>query len=151
MRALSCVAVFVASLIAVGAASKVAVPNTPDEAFVALDSLLSAQDRRSFMHKPERQAVLDAHFAVGMYIRNYWFRHGGSTLPGVLYRAGARSLDDMSSMVLTSYWRHLNHKPIRLKEQGSCYKRWWREADRLEKEAKAQGRTSWTTPAFECP
>src|ERR1041384_268286 len=121
MRALTCLGVFIASLFPLAAAPKAAVPNTLDQAFVALDSLLSDQDRSAFMHKPERQAVLDAHFAVGMYIRNYWFRHGGSTLPGVLYRAGARSLDDMSSMVLTSYWRHLNAKPIKLKEQGSCY------------------------------
>jgi hypothetical protein len=151
MRALTYLTVFLASVLALSAKPKVSVPNTLDEAFVALDTLLSSEDRISFMHKPEREAVTDAHFSLGMYIRNYWFRHGGSTLPGLLSDAGAQSLDDMSSMVLTSYWRHLHHKPIELKQQGSCYERWWKEQERLEHEAKAKGQDSWRTPDFDCP
>ena len=143
--------VVVAGCLFLAASHKVSAPNTLDEAFAALDALLSPADRHSFMHKSEGQATLDAHFSLGMYIRNEWFRHGGSTLPGELYAAGARSLDDMSSMVLTSYWRHLNGKPIKLREQGSCYERWWKEQERLEREAKAKGQKSWRAPDFDCP
>ena len=60
-------------------------------------------------------------------------------------------MDDMSDMILTSNWRHLNKKPINLKEQGACYTRWWVERQRLEDEAKAKSKTSYGFPAFDCP
>jgi len=103
------------------------------------------------MHTPEREAVVYAHMGVGLYIRNQWFRSGKSPLAGVLHQLGARSLDDASSMVLTSYWRHLNGKPLELEKQGACYQRWGNEQERLQKEAEAKGETSYNLPAFDCP
>jgi hypothetical protein len=57
----------------------------------------------------------------------------------------------MSSMVLTSYWRRLNGKPIELEKQGECFSRWWAEEKRLEKEAHAKGEDTYSTPDFSCP
>ncbi len=127
------------------------IPNTLDQAYEALDRLLSARDRRAFMSRPEKEAVALAHMGLGLFIRNTWFRSGKSALPGVLYDFGARSLDDMSSMVLTSYWRHLNGKPIEIEKQGACYRRWSEEAERLESEAKAKAESSYQLPSFDCP
>lgn len=137
--------------IAYPSSASVAAPATLDEAFRALDSLLGPTRRDSFMHTPERGAVVYAHMGIGLYIRNEWFRSGKSPLAGVLHQLGARSLDDASSMVLTSYWRHLNGKPLELEKQGACYQRWGDEQERLEKEAEAKGETSYNLPAFDCP
>jgi len=130
--------------------SPVEIPNTLDQAYEVLNRLLSPDDRHAFMSTPEREAVIGAHLGLGMYIRNEWFRSGKSALPGVLHELGARSLDDMSSMVLTSYWRHLNGKPIEVEKQGACYRRWSDEAERLESEAKAKGESSYQLPSFDC-
>ena len=127
------------------------VPNTLDEAFAALDQLLPPEDRHAFKMATEEKAITRGHMAIGLYIRNEWFRSGKSKLSGKLREAGARSLDDASSMVLTSYWRHLNSKPINLKEQGECYTKWWTEQQRLEKEARAKGENGYGTPTFSCP
>jgi hypothetical protein len=132
-------------------ASASEVPNTLSEAFVALDRQLTSQQQDAFKNTSEHEAVVTAHMSLGLYIRNAWFRSGQSKLPGQLYALGARSLDDMSSIVLTSYWRHLNGKPLKVEEQCACYARWWREEQRLESAAKAKGEISYSYPSFDCP
>lgn len=64
---------------------------------------------------------------------------------------GAQSFDDMSSMILTSYWRYLNKVPIEIDAQGDCYRKWRQDQDRLIAEAEAAGQTSYKVPAFDCP
>jgi hypothetical protein len=127
------------------------VPHTMDQAYSALDRLLSPSERSQFAGQPEQQAVTDAHFGLGMHMRNEWFRSGGSSLVGTLHKLGARHFDDMSSMVLTSYWRHLNGKPVELENQGACYRRWWEEQTRIIKAANARREDSHGTPSFSCP
>lgn len=127
------------------------IPNTLEEAYRSLDASLKQADRLEFMQRPEREAVLEAHFGVGLYIRNQWLRSGKSALVKVLHEKGAQSFDDMSSMILHSYWRHSNGKPIQLDEQGSCYRKWWSEQQRLIDQAKARGEDSYGSPNFRCP
>ncbi len=125
------------------------VPNTLDEAFSSLDNVMSASQREEFRRRPEASAIVDAHSSLGMYIRNNWFRAGNSSLVRQFRDLGAGSLDDVSSMILASYWRHLNGVPIRLDEQGSCYRKWWAEQYRLIAAAGDSG--SYGTPKFHCP
>jgi hypothetical protein len=124
------------------------VPNTLEEAFSALDNQLPSSERESFKNMPERQAVRRAHMGLGMYIRNDWFRRGGSALPQLLQ---ARHLDDASSIVLTSYWRYLNGRPLDVEQQIACYHRWWAVQQRLREEANRKGSRSYPSPSFSCP
>jgi hypothetical protein len=124
------------------------VPNTLEQAFQHLDRQMSPAERESFKGLPERAAVTRAHRHLGMYIRNEWFRAGGSALPSLLR---AQHLDDASSIILTSYWRHLNGKPVGLEAQITCYHRWWAEQHRLVEAAKSSGSSSHATPSFTCP
>jgi len=139
--------------IALGSASSMLfagepVPDTLEQAFHQLDKQLPSAERESFKKLPEREAVSQAHMGLGMYIRNAWFRTGKSALPGALE---VQHLDDASSIVLTSYWRYLNGKPLGVEEQITCYRRWWVEQQRLEETAKSSGSTTYATPSFSCP
>ena len=127
------------------------VPNTLPQAFAALDQQLSPQQRDAFKNAPESTAVVRAHMSLGLYIRNVWFRSGHSKIPVQLHALGAQSLDDMSSVVLTSYWRYLNGKPLKVEQQCACYAKWWHEQLRLISAAKAKGKNSYSTPNFDCP
>jgi hypothetical protein len=69
------------------------IPNTLEEAFVELDRLLPAEERTKFKNSTERDATIKAHFGLGMFIRNKWFRSGKSSLPGVLQNIGARHME----------------------------------------------------------
>ena len=126
------------------------VPNTIAEALAELDRLLSKEDQLAFAAKTEEAATIDAQLGLGMYIRNEWFRPGKSRLVGQLRDYGAKSFDDMSSMVLSAYWRHLNGKPIDLQRYGECYGRWWAEQERLIEQAKKKGSSSYESPQFSC-
>jgi len=137
---------FAASLASAGE-----VPNTLSQAFAALDQQLGSQQQEAFKNTSEAEAVAKAHMSLGLYIRNVWFRSGQSKLTGQLHALGARSLDDMSSVVLTSYWRHLNGKPLKVEEQCACYAKWWQEQQRLESAAKAKGENSYSYPKISCP
>jgi hypothetical protein len=145
---------FLAALLLIGLCAAEAagtVPNTLDEAFASLDASLTPDQRLAFMERPEREAISEAHFGIGLFIRNQWLRSGKSALTGELHQLGAVSFDDMSSMILASYWRHLHGKPIELEQQGACYKRWSLAQQILINEAKAHGSSSYSTPNFDCP
>ena len=126
-------------------------PNNLEEAFSVLDQKLSPEARQQFKQTPEVEAVTMAHMSLGLFIRNEWFRSGGSKLPGLLQGMGARHKDDMSSIVLTSYWRKLNGKPLELEQQGECYRLWWQEQERLANASKSRGASSHGYPSFSCP
>jgi hypothetical protein len=151
MRLRQHVAFLILLIVSAMASADQRVPNTLDEAFTSLDVSLKPEQRLAFMQRPEREAIMEAHFAVGLYIRNQWLRSGKSALAKLLHEKGAQSYDDMSSMILHSYWRHLNGKPIQLNEQGACYKRWWLEQQKLMDQSKARGEDSHSTPDFVCP
>jgi len=127
------------------------VPNTIEEAFAFLSKLLPPSEVAAFKQLPEQEASVVSYMGVGMYIRNEWFRSGRSALPAQLQALGAQHIDDMSSMVLTSYWRHLNGKPLKLEAQGNCFRKWWQEQNRLIGEAKTKGSSAHGTPRFSCP
>jgi hypothetical protein len=95
-------------------AQEKSIPQTLEQAFSALDELLTPAGRDAFMRKPERKAVIEAHMALGLHIRNAWFRSTRTALNRYLREKGARSLDDASNLLLTAYWRHLNRVPTDL-------------------------------------
>jgi hypothetical protein len=126
-------------------------PETMEQAFHSLDSLMSKTQRDAFMHKPEREATVETHMSFGLYIRNEWFRRGKSSLVAFLFAKGAQSLDDASAIILTSYWRYLNGKPINLEAQGACYAEWWAEERLLRINAEKRNQNSYSPPDFNCP
>jgi len=83
------------------------IPNTLDEAFVALDALLSAEDRE-FIQKtkdPER-TVIRLHHTLGQHLRNEWGLWQNSELAQHLKREhGLDHPDDMSHFILVRYSR----------------------------------------------
>jgi hypothetical protein len=141
MRFLSLVLVTALALVAGTSVlnAKDGIPDTMEEAYRFLDAKLPPDQRERFKQMTESEVVASTHFGLGMTIRNYWFRSGKSALPEFLYSLGARDLDDLSSMVLTSYWRYLNNKPIELEKQGAFYKRWWEEQKRLIEDDPQKG------------
>ena len=50
----------------------------------------------------------------------------GTLALGGVYSATATDVDDMSSIIITSYYRYLNNLPINLNEQVEYYKEYWK-------------------------
>jgi hypothetical protein len=71
------------------------------------------------------------HFGLGMWIRNNWGLWGFENNPNSRLRIyfnhlGIEHPDDMSGIILTSFWRHLNHLPIKLDEQIKQCQNYWK-------------------------
>jgi len=71
------------------------------------------------------EALADAHFGMGMWMRNHWQMWGGGPLAKHFNSLGIHHPDDMSSIVLESYWLRMHDCPIRLDEQVAYYQAWW--------------------------
>ncbi len=62
------------------------------------------------------------HHGLGTWIRNNWGLWEGSRLSVWFQKKGIEHPDIMSGIILTSFWRHLNGKPIGLEEQFRYYR-----------------------------
>ncbi len=92
-------------------------PTTLEETFKYLDQMFDDTSKYGFMTLPEDVATGRLHMGLGMWIRNNWGLWGDSKLKNYFLDKGVAHPDDMSSIILTSYHRHLNNKPTDLEGQ----------------------------------
>ncbi len=111
-------------------------PRDLNQAVQALDTILNPVEKISFKNKTEEKGVSEWHMSVGLTIRNKWIRNdSGSALREYFRRLGITHPDDMSSIILTSYHRKLNHRPIDIDQQLITYKKYWSEIEDCATEA----------------
>jgi hypothetical protein len=108
---------------------EIKVPNNLLECFEQLDAILSdAEDADWFKSADEDDAIAQAHHGLGRWIRNNWgLWSKDSRLYDYLLKLGLSHPDDMSSVVLKSYHRHLNDKELGLDEQIKFYIDYWKK------------------------
>jgi hypothetical protein len=99
-------------------------PTTLEETFIYLDNIFDDTSKYGFMTLPEDVATSRLHFGLGMWIRNNWGLWKGSKLKQYFLDKGIRNPDNMSGIILTSYHRYLNNKPIDLEGQIKNYQGW---------------------------
>ena len=74
------------------------------------------------------------HMGLGMWMRNNWGLWGGSRLAAWFNAQGINHPDDMSGIILDSFWRYLNGKPIKLDEQVKYYQGYWKKQETIQPE-----------------
>ena len=98
-------------------------PKNLTECIQMLDKTLKKEDKDYIKTLTEDEFFMESHFTIGMGIRNEWIRSGNPELVTFLLDQGVKHPDDMSAMILTSYYRHLLGKEIDLEGQISAYKK----------------------------
>lgn len=88
------------------------VPETLEACFAALEKQLSKDELDAFRASTEREL---SRYHLGL--RNAWGLWGGSPLAKSFNELGVYHPDDMSSVIIKSFWRHLNGKPPELEQQ----------------------------------
>jgi hypothetical protein len=106
------------------------IPKNLNDAISYLDCTWSDVDKEEFKNKNEEDAVAELHFGTGLAIRNNWelWKRGKNRLELFFNIRGISHPDDISSIILTSFHRHLNNKDIELKAQIKYYKQYWKKA-----------------------
>jgi hypothetical protein len=102
------------------------IPKNLDECFSELKKTIAKQQLEEFKNKKEEDAAIGAHFGLGMWIRNNWELWAKSQLAEYFNGLGVYHPDDMSSIILGTFWCHLNGKPLRLEERIKDCQEYWK-------------------------
>ena len=114
-------------------------PRDINEAIEYFNTTWNDKQKEEFRKKPERDAVTELHFSVGLWIRNNWiYGNRDKSLNDYFHKLGIPSVDDVSSIILTSFHRKLNNKPINLQKQVEECKAAWKPIIDCERKTKIQ-------------
>lgn len=101
-------------------------PKTLDEAVLQLEKLHHDTTKKQIIALTEDQFKLYSHLETGMWIRNNWKLWSGGKLSKYFKSIGVFHPDDMSGIILTSYYRHLKGQDRELEKQVKYYQDFWK-------------------------
>ena len=87
------------------------IPTTAQEAFAQLDALLDEEDKKRLVE--DEIAIINAHFSLGMWIRNNWIyadKEGKGLFAYDSDHPGIIDPDYQSAEFLEKYYNHLKRK-----------------------------------------
>jgi len=104
---------------------KVYVPTNLEESFIELEKMLHPELVNE-MRQGTEEDMIRYHHGLGTWIRNNWGLWGGSQLAKYFNSSGIYHPDDMSGIILDSFWRHMNGKPLAIEEKIQRSQAYWR-------------------------
>jgi len=126
-------------------AKDVYIPRDLDDCLAELKRILSKEEVEDIRADSE-EAMIDYHYGLGTRLRNNWGLWDDSRLSKWFNERGITHPDDMSGIILHSFWRHLNGKPIKLDEQIKHYQDYWKAVEEDRKKQEKREHESPTTP-----
>jgi hypothetical protein len=105
------------------------IPVNLEACFTSMKEIMREEEIKRFKEESEEDATAKYHFGFGRWMRNTWGLWAGSKLKDWFLERGIEHADDMSGIILTSFWRHLNDKPINLEEQIKYYQDYWKSVE----------------------
>lgn len=131
------------------------VPRTLHDAIETLVRSLP-RDTLQQLRAAESDVTLELQDTLGRWMRDRWGLWAGSPLAESLRELGLDHPDDMSGVILTSFWRRLHFQPLRVEAQVQWY-RAYRHAiapPGAERHPSCPGGvevTTWWTPRLDAP
>ncbi len=99
-------------------------PKNLDEAIAQLDVIYPDSIKAQITEMDENEFLKNTHFTTGRFIRNEWlydrflgFNIGDSDLKEQLIEMGIPTNDDMSGLILRTYYRHLTKQELKVEQQ----------------------------------
>jgi hypothetical protein len=110
--------------------SEIYIPRDLEDCFSELKKMLKPEDIDKIRNGKESN-MIDYHFGLGMWMRNNWGLWKGSRISKWFNARGIHHPDDMSGIILSSFWRHLSGKDIKLEEQITHYQDYWKKQENV--------------------
>ena len=98
------------------------VPQTLDDALHTLERGLGTETIARLYQREEEDIAIRLVPTLGRWMEEHWGLATGSPLAGYFEQLGVDRPDDMAAVILTSFWRKLHFRQIRLDEQIAWYK-----------------------------
>lgn len=102
-------------------------PSTIEECHNFLLERLTNKDLESIKNC-HKSSLCQYHHTMGRWMRNHWGLWSGGKLKRHMESLGFTHPDDMSTVILESFWSSLNGQPYDLKQAAESYKEYWRAA-----------------------
>jgi hypothetical protein len=102
------------------------IPRDLDDALTEVDRIMGAKGREDVLKASERD-MIQHHFGSGQWMRNSWGLWKGLRLAQYFNQLGIYHPDDMSGIILDSYWRRIHGQPIDLEGQVRYYQDYWKK------------------------
>ena len=103
------------------------IPKDLQDCLLQLDILLSSGLRDTIRQMEEEEFNTAAHFGLGMWLRNRWRLWGNTRLNKYFNGLGLFHPDDISHLILQSYHRYLNGRPLDIEPYIKKCKAYWAE------------------------
>lgn len=91
------------------------IPADLAECFMELNKKISKESKAKFKIMPEAEAATKLHFSLGRWIWHNWSFYEGSRLSVYLNKVGVHHPEDMAQLIIITYHRYLNKKPLEVK------------------------------------
>lgn len=101
------------------------IPSNLDECFDLLKKELSPQDQIEILNM-SKDELCRLHNNLGRFLRNNWKLWHVGPLKDYFNNIGIYHADDMSGIIIESFWRHLRKEPLDLDKQIIFYKEFWK-------------------------
>lgn len=112
------------------------IPKNLDDAIAQLNKLISPDSKVKIKAIPEDSVCMYLHGRLGQWMILNWGFYGGSRLSHYLRSAGVTYPDDMADFLILAYHRHLNGKPVNIKELVILFKEKRKKAFEAEKKTR---------------
>lgn len=108
------------------------IPVDLDDCIIQLNKIIPDSTKAGIIALTEEDFSARTHLNLGMWIRNNWGLWSGSRLAKFFTLKGIYHPDDMSGIILDSYYRYLIGQDIKLEEQIRYYHEYWERVKREE-------------------
>ncbi len=115
------------------------IPIDLEDCFIQIDKILPDSTRNSLLALTEDEFSTRLHMGFGMWMRNNWGLWKGSRLSKYFNNKGIYHPDDMSGIILDSYYRNKTGKEIKLDEQIKHYQNYWKVVQKPKKDSFPKG------------
>lgn len=99
------------------------IPTTLAEAHEELERILSAEELGKIDAMPSEDDMALYHFSLGLNIRNGWGLWRGGPLAKHIAKLGFTHADDISEVILETFWCKRHGQDFRLEERAAFYKK----------------------------
>jgi len=93
------------------------IPKNVEQCFEEINKIWDEDTKALIKQDSEKEFLSNTHNRIGPWMRNNWELWSTSQLSGYFNSIGIKDADDMSSVILCSYYRNIFGRNIELKPQ----------------------------------
>lgn len=101
-------------------------PRTLEEAHLKLEKIFSKDDLADIDAMKSERDMARYHLGLGMGMRNSWGLWGGGPLAQHMNKLGFHHPDDMSGVILATFWCKRHQEDFRLEERAAYFAAYWK-------------------------